>query len=192
MAGKAKRMEKRFGFGYKMTTTSTEDGKDLPVSRGEIGGETHNYVTIPWNATDENPGDPANPVSMKNGWTFLYGPILGADVFGFARLQRVQAGCSTHLRLYVVETVDGKETRLPIYFESPERVVLENETHVRADGSVYYTSTHLDAAWHVPPLKAGQRLRMEVDYWGATVEPYLVGSIVGARIGGTYWRDVPA
>jgi hypothetical protein len=191
MTGKATRVEKRYGFGYKMTTTTTEDGKSLPVSTGEVGGPDHNYVTVPWNYREEDPGDPGNPVSLSNGWTFLYGPTLAAEVSAFIRLQRVQEGCSTHLRLYVSETVNGVDTRVTsLPFESPERFVGPGETHVGPDGTVTYSSTHLDGSWHVPPLRAGQRLRLEVDYWNATEEPYLVGKIVGARVGGTYWRDV--
>lgn len=183
-------MEQRFGFGYKMTTvTNINDGKALPVSRGLVGSATHRYITVPVNAVDEDPADPGNTVSLANGWTFLYGPTLGADVFAFVRLKRAQSGCSNHLRLYIV---DGTGARTPWVCESPERFVGENETHLEADGSTSYSSTHLDGAWHVPPLAADERLRLEVDYWNASAEPYLTARIVGARITGTYWRPTPA
>lgn len=182
-------MEQRFGFGYKMTTLDDINlGKALPVSRGLVGSATHKYITVPVNAIDEDPGDPANPVSLANGWTFLTGPTTGADVFAFVRVKRVQAGCSNHLRLYIV---DAAGARTPWVCESPERFVGDNESHIEPDGSTSYSSTHLDGAWHVPALAAGERLRLEVDYWNATETQYLTGRIVGARITGTYWREVP-
>lgn len=185
--------EQRFGFSYHLLTVPTAQGKALARSHGEIGGPGHNYVTIPWNDCEEPPGDPLNTVSLNNGWTFLKGPTAGADVFAHVRIQQSQAGASQHLRLYIVNGTnpDGTERRV-WSSESPERFVGNGETHVANDGTVTYSSTHLDGAWHIAPLADGDKLRLEVDYWTA-VDPdpaYEVARIVGGRIMGTYWRTV--
>jgi hypothetical protein len=186
--------EQRFGFTYHLLTVPTMQGKALARSHGEIGGPGHNYVTIPWNDCEEQPGDPLNKVSLNNGWTFLYGPTVGADVFAHVRTQHSQAAASQHLRLYIVNGSNPDGTEIRTWgSESPERGVLNGETHVASDGTVTYSSTHLDGAWHVPPLAVGDKLRLEVDYWTA-VDPdpeYEVARIVGGRVSGTYHRSVP-
>lgn len=180
-------MEQRYGFGYRLATVANPfDGKALPVSRGAVSGPTHNYVTIPWNATDDSPDDPFNTVSMNNGWTFLFGPIREAIVIAHVRLQVLEATCSTHLRLY---KVNGAEQRV-WGSESPEHFVGDRETHVAADGTVSYSSTHCHATWRVPAIAEGEKLRLEVDYWNATDPRFLTGRISGARVEGIYWRDV--
>lgn len=151
----------------------------------------HVYVTVPWNAVSDDPGDPVNAVSLANGWTFLYGPTTEAVVTAHVRLQVMQEGASTHLRLYKVAVVDGIETRL-WGSESPERFIGSGETHTAQDGTVTYSSSHLDATWRVSGLADGERLRLEVDSWMA-VDPdpaYEMGRIVGARVEGIYWREV--
>jgi hypothetical protein len=179
--------EQRYGFQYHLTTVSNpDDGKALPVSHGTINGPQHLFTTVPWNAVEASPNDPGNNVSLNFGWTFLYGPVVGAQVTAHVRLQKAQAGASTHLRLW---KADAQENRL-WGSESPEFIVSQDETHTDGDGNAYYTSTHLDATWYVPVLAAGERLRLEVDYWNATEAQFIPARIVGARVEGTYWRSI--
>ncbi|MDT4991411.1 MAG: hypothetical protein QOH97_1303 [Actinoplanes sp.] len=182
--------EQRYGFAYHLNTVADPmQGKALPRSHGAVGGTQHNYVTIPWNDKEDG-DDPANGVSLNYGWTFLFGPTVSALVFAQVRLMIMQERGSVHLRLYKVAVDAGVETRV-WGSESPESFVGEGETHTAADGTVSYSSTHVDACWRVAALAPNERLRLEVDSWKA-VNPdpdYEIGRIVGARVAGEYWRD---
>lgn len=184
--------QQMFGFGYRLKTVSdVTQGKALPRSHGAVGGPTHYYVTVPWNEAEYSPNDPLNGVSVNNGWTFLYGPTVNAEITAHVRLAVMQEKASVHLRLYKVAVINGVETRL-WGSESPESFIGEGETHVASDGTVTYSSSHILGHWRVPPLAEGERLRLEVDSWKA-VNPdpdYETGRIIGARIEGTYWRDL--
>jgi hypothetical protein len=183
--------EQEYGFTYVYPTVEWQLGKPLPRSHGSIGGPEHYYVTIPIKAKEDTDVDPANPVSLNSGWSWLYGPTRNGIVTAHARVMHVQQGGSLHLRLYrVLVAPDGTETRV-WGSESPERFVGNGETHGTAP-DLTFSSTHLDATWRIRPLAAGERLRLEVDYWTATdPDPYYeTGYIVGARIEGTYRREV--
>lgn len=181
--------ETRYGFQYHLqTVTDPDQGKALPVSHGAVNGPQHQFITVPWDAVEADPVDPGNPVSLNRGWTFLYGPSVGASVTAHVRLMKAAAGASTHLRLWKARVnPDGTETRV-WGSESPEFIVSDDETHAATDGTTYYTSTHLDTTWYVPSLAEGERLRLEVDYWHAGNPDETPARIVGARVEGTYWR----
>lgn len=184
-------IEREFGFSYVLPTTEWQAGKPLARSHGAIGGPQHNYVTIPIKAKEETDPDPQNPVSLNSGWSWLYGPTRNGIVTAHVRVMHVQTGGSLHLRLYKVRVnPDGTEVRL-WGSESPERFVADGETHGTAP-NLTFSSTHLDATWRLRPLAADERLRLEVDYWTAVnPDPYYeIGYIVGARIEGTYKREV--
>lgn len=170
--------EKRFYAQYQLRNVADPtDGKQLPVSYAPVHGPQHYYVTVPWNVQAVGPNDPLNQVSLSNGWSFLYGPTLpGAIVTAHLRLWNAEPECSNHLCLYKVAA--GSEAHVWAS-ESPEHEVLAKETG----------NTHLDAAWQVPALATGERLRLQADYWNARDPDKLVCYMVGATVEINYWRE---
>lgn len=171
--------EKRFYAQYKLKdVTDPTLGKKVPVSYAPVHGPLHQYITVPWNIEAVDPSDPKNPVSLNNGWTFLYGPTLpGAIVTAHLRIWNAEPECSLHLCLYKVR--DGSEDHIWAS-EAPEHEVLAKET----------SNTHLDASWQIPSVASGEKLRLQVDYWNARNPDQLTCYMVGATIEMNYWREV--
>lgn len=153
------------------------DGKWVPVSRAD----NSIWVTVPWDKTEYSPDDPVSqprPTPAKPAWTFLSGPARFITVTTQLRITNAQPFCSTHVRLY---KVDGAENRLSLDTGAFEWGILKYETTA--------STAHLCGVWQIGAIAAGERLRVEVDYWNATDPGKLGYYILGGYVQVQYTRD---
>jgi len=147
-------------FGLKSRDAAPDTGILLPVSTMAALPGSWKWITIPFDVDYE---DPENQ-HVVNGWTVLYGPARYLAV-GEVRLLRQQDNASSHIRLWHAQVINGVDTRIAAKGPSWEWFVGPNE----------HGNTHVNGVW-MGFLPAGQRLRMEVDYWNASAPARIVGA----------------
>jgi hypothetical protein len=144
-------------LGY--ATRPYDDGLALPVSHG-----TNDWITIPWDTEIYDPPLPGRPNGQHdtNGWTCLFGPAMFWGT-AFAMIQGATEGDSIHIMARVAKRIGGVNV-IQRTFQASEWFVGPYETHENADGSTYYTNTHVDV-----PLSGDigqdERLQIVVDHW---------------------------
>jgi hypothetical protein len=170
--------EQRFFATYSRATPADyHDGRWVPVSRAA----TPKWTTVTWDKTEYSPGDPVSqpqPTPTKPAWTFLFGPARFITVTVQLRITNAQPFCSTHVRLF---KVDAGENRLSLDTGAFEWGILKYETTA--------STAHINGAWQIGEIGAGERLRAEVDYWNATDPDKLGYYILGGYVQVQYTRD---
>lgn len=154
------------------------DGLRVPVSRAT----SSQWITVPWTTTEYAANDPVSqpkPTADKPIWTFLFGPAKFITVTVQLRITNAQPFCSTHVRLW---KCDASEKRLSLDTGAFEWGVLRDETTA--------STAHINGAWQIGEIAAGERLRVEVDYWNAKDPDKLAYYVLGGYVQVQYTREV--
>lgn len=140
------------------------DGLPIPVSHG---GNT--WITIPWDLEVEDPPLPGQTWGQHagpKGWSALSsGPMIFWGETAAMIQGALEEESSFHLmgRL-AVPGANGSQTIVDT-LRASEKQCGKHETHHNADGSVYYSNTHLGPQPLTGRLLEGQRLQVVIDHW---------------------------
>jgi hypothetical protein len=164
------RLDTYLSLGF--ATRDPDQGIKIPTSHKPVGGPLHKRVTVPW---DTDFSDPENQHS-GGGWTILYGPCH-YDLVAVLRLWYGTPGASGHLGFWHASVIDGVDTRVATQ-EVCEWSVDPHET----------SNTHVGPMNWKGWLPAGQRLRVELDYWNGPEDVPI--RIIGGQVRGWYGRPI--
>jgi hypothetical protein len=160
-----------------IATTEPPAGQVIPNSNGTGGNQ---WVGLSWDTEGYDPAVLNRPNGMHDqpgGWTILYGPALFI-MTAFVRVKQQTAGAAFHLMPRRAKRVNGVNTIVGPAMEAAEWGVLQNETHLAADGeTVTYSNTHLMVPM-AERLEDGERLQVHTDLWNADQSARVAGGTV--------------